>query len=65
MYCLPKALESLWGILRQRNHVPLVPGGTLMLGSAGLSIIMTLFKHEPARLSGLVRALLFQIVGPV
>ncbi|GAA5973669.1 hypothetical protein JCM11641_005071 [Rhodosporidiobolus odoratus] len=63
MYVLPRGLESLWSVLRRRAYVPFVPGGEIMLTSAGLALVMRTYQHEPGNLSGLVRTLLYQFVG--
>lgn len=65
MYCLPRALESAWSIGRRRAWVPIVPFGETMLGAAAMAMIMDAYKHQPKSLSGMVRGLLYQLVGPV
>lgn len=40
-----------------------VPGGTVLLNCAALSMVMSTYQHEPSMLSGLVRTLVFQFVG--
>lgn len=63
VYVLPKGLESVWSIARQRGLAPAVPHGDVLLASGGLAMVMSAFHHDKARLSGLVRALVFQLVG--
>lgn len=65
MYVLPRALESAWSSARKRAWVPLVPFGETMLGAAAMAMVMDAYKHQPNALSGVVRKLLFQLVGPV
>jgi hypothetical protein len=36
-----------------------------MLGAAAMAMVMDAYKHQPDALSGIVRRLLFQLVGPV
>ncbi|CAD6569098.1 MAG: hypothetical protein TREMPRED_005046 [Tremellales sp. Tagirdzhanova-0007] len=65
MYVLPRALESAWSAARNRAWVPIVPFGESMLGAAAMAMVMDAYKHQPDALSGVVRRLLFQLVGPV
>lgn len=77
MYVLPKALESAWSAARRRSYVPLVPFGETILGAAAMAMVMDTYKvssrsfplahaqHSPESLSGIVRRLMFQLVGPV
>ncbi|CAK9784219.1 unnamed protein product [Cutaneotrichosporon oleaginosum] len=65
MYVLPKALESAWSAARRRAYVPLVPFGETILGAAAMAMVMDAYKHSPDSLSGIVRKLMFQLVGPV
>ncbi|BGP22311.1 peroxisomal membrane protein 4 [Rhodotorula toruloides] len=64
MYVLPRGLESMWSILRRRKWVPFVPGGEVLLTCVGLSMVMQSYQHSPENLSGLVRSMLWQIIGP-
>lgn len=65
MYVFPKALESAWASARKRAWVPVVPFGDTVLGAAALAMVMDSYVHSPESLSGIVRRLLFQLVGPV
>lgn len=65
MYVLPKALESGWSTARRRSWVPIVPFGETILGAAAMAMIMDAYKHKPSALSGIVRRLMYQLVGPV
>jgi hypothetical protein len=65
MYVLPRALESAWSTLRKRAYVPIVPFGETILGAAAMAMVMDAYKHQPGALSGIVRRLMFQLVGPV
>ncbi|KAL0255686.1 hypothetical protein I308_100493 [Cryptococcus tetragattii IND107] len=64
MYVLPRALESAWSGARKRAWVPLVPFGETILGAAAMAMVMDSYKHQPDAMSGIVRRLLFQLVGP-
>lgn len=63
MYVLPKGMESAWSVARQRSWLPFVPGGDLLLTSAGMSLIMGTYAQNPEHLSGLVRRIVYQFVG--
>jgi hypothetical protein len=65
MYVLPRALESAWSAARQRAYVPIVPFGETILGAAAMAMVMDAYKHQPGALSGVVRRLMYQLVGPV
>ncbi|KAK8858599.1 hypothetical protein IAR55_002828 [Kwoniella newhampshirensis] len=65
MYVLPRALESAWSSARKKAWVPLVPFGETILGAAAMAMVMDAYKHQPKAMSGIVRKLLFQLVGPV
>ncbi|WVQ83089.1 hypothetical protein IAT38_005227 [Cryptococcus sp. DSM 104549] len=65
MYVLPRALESAWSAARRKAWVPLVPFGETILGAAAMAMVMDAYKHQPDAMSGIVRRLLFQLVGPV
>ncbi|SYW82565.1 uncharacterized protein UBRO2_04687 [Ustilago bromivora] len=62
-YVLPKGMESAWSVLRQKAYVPFVPGGDLLLTSAGMSLVMGTYAQNPEHLSGLVRRIVYQFVG--
>ncbi|PWN35689.1 uncharacterized protein FA14DRAFT_145616 [Meira miltonrushii] len=63
MYVLPKGMESAWSVARQRSWVPFVPGGDLLLTSAGMSLVMGTYAQNPDHLSGIVRRIVYQFVG--
>ncbi|WWC88699.1 uncharacterized protein L201_003612 [Kwoniella dendrophila CBS 6074] len=65
MYVLPRALESAWSSARKRAWVPIVPFGETILGAVAMGMVMDAYKHSPDAMSGIVRRLLFQLVGPV
>ena len=65
MYVLPRALEAAWSSARRRAYVPIVPFGETILGAIAMAMVMDTYKHKPAALSGVVRRLMFQLVGPV
>ncbi|CEH17343.1 Uncharacterized conserved protein [Ceraceosorus bombacis] len=63
MYVLPKGAESAWSVARKRSWVPFVPGGDLLLTSAGMSLVMGTYAQSPEHLSGIVRRVVYQFVG--
>jgi hypothetical protein len=42
-----------------------VPFGETILGAAAMAMVMDAYKHKPKAMSGIVRSLLYQLVGPV
>ena len=60
-YVLPKGMESAWSVLRKKSYVPFVPGGDLLLTSAGMSLVMGAYAQNPEHLSGLVRRIVYQV----
>ncbi|PVF95509.1 hypothetical protein CPB86DRAFT_711129 [Serendipita vermifera] len=61
MYVMPKALESAWVTARGRGWVQ--GGGRVgetILCAAGMGMVM----NDPQHLSGLVRRILYQFIGP-
>lgn len=64
MYVLPRGLESAWGVMRRRGWVPIVPGGENLLCAVGMAMVMSTYQTSPQHLSGLVRRVLYQFIGP-
>ncbi|KAG9098576.1 hypothetical protein FRC06_006198 [Ceratobasidium sp. 370] len=64
MYVLPRGLESAWSVMRRRGWVPIVPGGENLLCAVGMSMVMATYQTSPRDLSGLVRRVLYQFIGP-
>jgi hypothetical protein len=65
MYALPKALESAWIALRGRGLV-LHTGkyGNPLLTAWAMGMVMSTYQNDPQHLSGLVRRVLYQFIGP-
>jgi len=70
MYTLPKGLESYYRVARGKG---LVPGshftqrsgvGESMLTAVAMAMVMSTYQMDPQHLSGLVRRILYQFVGP-
>lgn len=65
MYVLPKGLESMWISARGKGLV-LKTGkwGETLLATIGMSMVMSTYQNDPQHLSGLVRRILYQFIGP-
>ncbi|CUA67828.1 hypothetical protein RSOLAG22IIIB_03258 [Rhizoctonia solani] len=64
MYVLPRGLESAWGVMRRRGWVPIVPGGENLLCAVGMAMVMATYQTSPQHLSGMVRRIMYQFIGP-
>ncbi|KAH8081313.1 hypothetical protein BXZ70DRAFT_901280 [Cristinia sonorae] len=65
MYVLPRGLEAAWVMLRGKGyafHTGSV--GDVILTSLGMGMVMVSRVNDPEHLSGLVRRILYQFVGP-
>ncbi|RDX55387.1 hypothetical protein OH76DRAFT_1396775 [Lentinus brumalis] len=65
MYVLPKGMESAWVMAKGKGWV--VPFGRLgepLLTAIGMGMVMSTYQNDPQHLSGLVRRILYQFVGP-
>jgi len=65
MYVLPKSLESAWIVARGKGLV-MNTGmyGDSMLAAIGMGMVMRAYQNDPQHLSGLVRRILYQFIGP-
>ncbi|KAH9947201.1 hypothetical protein B0H21DRAFT_822120 [Amylocystis lapponica] len=65
MYVLPKGLESAWAMARGRGLVFRTgEAGEVLLTAMGMGMVMSTYQNDPQHLSGLVRRILYQFVGP-
>ncbi|KAF9019287.1 hypothetical protein BDZ89DRAFT_322661 [Hymenopellis radicata] len=65
MYVLPKALESLWNITTGKvGGIRAGKPGEALLAALGMAMVMSTYQNDPQRLSGLVRRILYQFIGP-
>ncbi|KAJ7172550.1 hypothetical protein C8R46DRAFT_154462 [Mycena filopes] len=65
MYVLPKGLESLWAVARGHGFVRHTGNwGEGVLTGVGMGMVMTIYQNDPQHLSGLVRKILYQFIGP-
>ncbi|KAL6307099.1 hypothetical protein BKA93DRAFT_823559 [Sparassis latifolia] len=65
MYVLPKALESAWIMARGRGLVFRTGEvGEVLFTAMAMAMVMSTYQNDPQHLSGLVRRILYQFVGP-
>ncbi|KAJ7640754.1 hypothetical protein DFH06DRAFT_621402 [Mycena polygramma] len=65
MYVLPKGLESLWVLARGHGLIWHTGNwGEGVLTGVGMAMVMTIYQNDPQHLSGLVRKILYQFIGP-
>ncbi|KAG9046168.1 hypothetical protein FS837_004923 [Tulasnella sp. UAMH 9824] len=69
MYVLPKAGESAWITFREevlgiKTRRKGAWKADVALSSLGMGMVMTIYQTNPAALSGLVRRILYQFIGP-
>ncbi|KAF9163534.1 hypothetical protein DFQ26_002420 [Actinomortierella ambigua] len=63
MYVLPKAAESLYKILYQKNWIKGVKHWEVMMFSCAMSLIMSFYQQEEQVLSPFVTKLIYHILG--
>ncbi|KAG0042941.1 hypothetical protein BGZ83_012011 [Gryganskiella cystojenkinii] len=63
MYVLPKAAESLYKILYQKNWIKGVKHWEVMMFSSAMSLIMSFYQQEEQVLSPFVTKLIYHILG--
>jgi len=65
MYVLPKGLESIWLTARGKGLVFRTgKWGDVILMALGMAMVMSTYQNDPQHLSGLVRRILYQFIGP-
>jgi len=65
MYVLPKGLESIWLTARGKGLVFRTgKWGNVILTALGMGMVMSTYQNDPQHLSGLVRRILYQFIGP-
>ncbi|GLB34301.1 putative peroxisome organization [Lyophyllum shimeji] len=65
MYVLPKGLESAWIMARGKGWVFRTGNlGEMWLTALGMAMVMSTYQNDPQHLSGLVRRILYQFIGP-
>ncbi|KAF9076157.1 hypothetical protein BDP27DRAFT_1389599 [Rhodocollybia butyracea] len=64
MYVLPKGLESLWIVATGKVGLKRWKGAESLLTAIGMAMVMSTYQNDPQHLSGLVRKILYQFIGP-
>ncbi|KAI6032197.1 hypothetical protein BKA83DRAFT_4210653 [Pisolithus microcarpus] len=65
MYALPKAMESAWLTARGKGWVFRTgSAGEALLTAVAMGMVMSIYQNDPQHLSGLVRRILYQFIGP-
>ncbi|KIK70861.1 hypothetical protein GYMLUDRAFT_32929 [Collybiopsis luxurians FD-317 M1] len=64
MYVLPKGLESLWIVATGKVGLKRWKGSESLLTAIGMAMVMSTYQNDPQHLSGLVRRILYQFIGP-
>lgn len=65
MYVLPKGLESIWVMARGKGWVfKTGRWGEVLLTSLGMAMVMSTYQNDPQHLSGFVRRIMYQFIGP-
>jgi hypothetical protein len=65
MYVLPKGLETLW-VTAQGHGLVMRTGnyGDILLTAIGMGMVMSTYQNDPHHLSGFVRRIMYQFIGP-
>lgn len=64
LYCAPKALYSLWAVLKAKRLVKSVKCGDILVSSMGCGMLMHCFMHRKERMPGLARGIISQLIDP-
>lgn len=65
MYVLPKGLESAWIAARGKGLVFRTgKHGNALFTAVGMGMVMSTYQNDPQHLSGFVRRMLYQFIGP-
>ncbi|MBW0519007.1 hypothetical protein O181_058722 [Austropuccinia psidii MF-1] len=64
LYCAPKALSSLWSVLKAKKLVQNFIGGDVLIGSIGSGMLMHCFIHHKDKMPALARGTISQLVDP-
>ncbi|KAJ3210751.1 hypothetical protein HK099_008183 [Clydaea vesicula] len=63
LYCLPRALESLWNCLVKKGVLRNIRNGELIYFSLSMGVIMTLYQHDPESINDAYRNLMVRFLG--
>lgn len=64
LYCAPKALSSMWQVLKAKKIVKSVAYGEVLLTSLGCGMMMNCFVHSSDQMTSLIRGIIAQLVDP-
>ncbi|PLW09726.1 hypothetical protein PCANC_10293 [Puccinia coronata f. sp. avenae] len=64
LYCAPKALASIWAVMKAKRLVRSVGYGEMILASTGTAMLMHCFVHAPQSMPALIRGTLGQLIDP-
>ncbi len=63
LYCLPRALESLWRLGVEKKVVRPVPNGELWMFSLTMGVMMTLYQNDVDSISPTFQGVLVRMFG--
>lgn len=64
LYCAPKALASVWFVMRNRGIVKSIKYGEMLIASTGTAMLMHCFIHSPQTMPALIRGTIGQLIDP-
>jgi hypothetical protein len=63
LYCLPRALESLWNLAVLKGYCRRIPFGEVMLFMISMGALMTVYQHEPDVIPSSYEGILLRFFG--
>ncbi|KAG0220484.1 hypothetical protein BGX31_010982 [Mortierella sp. GBA43] len=63
LYCLPRALETVWNMMLKRGMVRNIANGNIMLFSASMGVLMTLYQNDPSVINKHYLTVLTRVFG--
>ncbi|KAJ3160134.1 hypothetical protein HDU86_000970 [Geranomyces michiganensis] len=63
MYVLPKGLGSLWAVLEGRGKVRGLPHFEVLMASAAMGMLMSVYQTEPQHISSLLFKVMNKVIG--
>jgi hypothetical protein len=63
LYCLPRALETVWNMMLKRNMVRNIRNGDVMLFSASMGVLMSLYQNDPSVINKHYLTVLTRVFG--
>ncbi len=64
LYCLPKAIMSLYLVMLNRGRMVFVPGFDYLMGAAAMGTLMGVYVEEPGCLSPMLYKVMHRLIGP-